>query len=126
MELMSSQISDRVEFWNRARCFNWTESDSYRLLVMDFRDRKALQDEDRIALSMKKHLAMLFPGVNIISLRNKLGMLLETLSRRTAARKNSGPSPVPLYCTCSIQSIRSGLVRTLCVKSPWLPVVPSR
>ena len=78
MELMSSQISDRVEFWNRARCFNWTESDSYRLLVMDFRDRKALQDEDRIALSMKKHLAMLFPGVNIISLRNKLGMLLET------------------------------------------------
>ncbi len=78
MELMSNQISDRVEFWNRAKCFNWTESDCYRLLVMDFRDRKALRDEDRIALSMKKHLAMLFPGVNIISLRNKLGMLLET------------------------------------------------
>ncbi|MBO4288484.1 MAG: helix-turn-helix domain-containing protein [Lachnospiraceae bacterium] len=78
MELMSNQISDSVEFWNRARCFNWAESDSYRLLVMDFRDRKALQDEDRIALSMKKHLTMLFPGVNIISLRNRLGMLLET------------------------------------------------
>ena len=78
MELMSNQISDKNEFWDRARCFNWTESDCYRLLIMDFQDRKSIQDEDRIALSMKKHLAMLFPDINIISVRNKLGMLLET------------------------------------------------
>lgn len=78
MELMSNQISDKNEFWDRARCFNWTESDCYRLLIMDFKDRKSIQDEDRIALSMKKHLAMLFPDINIISVRNKLGMLLET------------------------------------------------
>ena len=78
MELMSNQIQDSTEFWNRARCFNWNASDNYRLLIMDFTDRRSVQNEDRIALSMKKHLAMLFPETNIISLRNKLCMLLET------------------------------------------------
>ncbi len=78
MELMSGQISDSAEFWNRAKCFSWTKKTDYRVVVLDFAEKKPYTLEERVALSMKKHLAIIFPGNNIISLRNKLCMLLET------------------------------------------------
>ena len=44
---------------------------------MGFRGSRPLQEE-RIVLQMKRHLALLFPKNDIISLKNKLCVLLET------------------------------------------------
>lgn len=76
-ELMSGQIEEEIEFWARAKCFKWDKKDDYRVLLMGFRGSRPLQEE-RIVLQMKRHLALLFPKNDIISVRNKLCMLLET------------------------------------------------
>jgi len=78
LELMSGHLTNDDEFWTRANYLGWRKSSHYHVVVIGQSPAQIDPSKPRAVLAYKNQLALSFPDIQIIPIRNHLALLLET------------------------------------------------